>query len=400
MCLFPRTMRNKKYCATEKNGGIVPELPYISGHNWVEDMYDEKTGEWQARISKSDIKYDERVLNVEIPCGRCVECLKAKARNWQIRLGEEIEQTPYNYFITLTFSPGQLYTLLKKTGQPECNAIVGIAIRRMLERWRKDHKKSIKHWFITEMGHENTERIHAHGILFSNEPLEFKEIEKKKDGMLAEWKYWKYGNVFVGTWVNMQTVNYLMKYVCKIDTDHKNFFGYIFCSPGLGKQWVERMKSIYKYVPHGSLDYIRLRTGAKVKLPTYYKNHLYNEDERERIWRDMMDKNELIIAGNKYKNDINPHIEENIRTKAQEISNKLGYGNYDKEWQKEDYNITPAMLRKGPNIDHERAERLRKHIEILNNIRKAKKIRKKMLKNLEKQNNNSTFAGENMSNMT
>lgn len=379
MCLYPRQMINKKYTATIKNGGCVPLMPKIGTDK---DGYD---------------IYDERVANVQIPCGRCSECLKAKARNWQIRLAEEIPLTQYNYFITLTFSPVQLHRLFNKTQLPECNALMGIAIRRMLERWRKDHKKSIKHWFITELGHENTERIHAHGILFSNEPLEFKEIEKKKDGILAEWKYWKYGNVFVGNWVNSQTVNYLMKYVCKIDSDHKNFIGYVFTSPGIGKQWLETMRNIYKYVNHGSLDYYRMPDGHKVKLPTYYKNHLYNEDDREKIWRDSMDKNEIIISGNKYQANLLPgKTESNIRNKAQEINTTLGYGNDTKEWMKEDYCITPAMVRKGQTEkDPEKAERLHKHLEYLANIQKQKKIRRKKQKNLQIQNNFTTFATEN-----
>ena len=376
MCLYPRTMINRKYTATDKNGGCVPSIPLIgkdeNGYNL----------------------YDERVKNVQIPCGRCSECLKQKARNWQIRLAEEIPLTPYNYFITLTFSPGQLQKLFNKTQLPECNALMGIAIRRMLERWRKDHKKSIKHWFITELGHENTERIHAHGILFSNEPLEFKEIEKKPNGILAEWKYWKYGNVFVGNWVNSQTINYLMKYVCKIDHDHKNFIGYVYTSPGIGKNWLEKMSSIYKYRPHNSLDYYRMPDGHKIKLPIYYKNHLYNEDERELIWRDIMDKEEIIIKGNKYPSGmLDLPTEGNIRAKAQEINQQLGYGNDSKEWMKEDYSITPAMVRKGQTEkDPEKAEKLRKHLEYLANINKMKKISKKMLKNLQKQNNITTFA--------
>lgn len=259
-------MINKKYTVTKKNGGCVPSMPIIGKDNNGWDIYDTRVGE------------------VMIPCGRCEECLKAKARNWTARLIEEIPIHKYNYFITLTFDPIQLGILSKKTGIGETNPIVGIAIRRMLERWRKTYKTSLKHWFITELGHEGTERIHAHGLIFSNTPLEFECIEQKKDGIMAKWKYWKYGNIFVGTYVNGRTINYLMKYVTKIDTDHKHFVGYIFCSPGLGKAWLEKMQSIYKYTPGSHLDYMRLPNGTKVKLPVYYKNKCYNEEERELIW--------------------------------------------------------------------------------------------------------------------
>ena len=42
------------------------------------------------------------------------------------------------------------------------------AIRLCLERVRKQTGKSIKHWFITELGHEKTERLHLHGVFEGN----------------------------------------------------------------------------------------------------------------------------------------------------------------------------------------------------------------------------------------
>ena len=45
------------------------------------------------------------------------------------------------------------------------NEIATKAIRLCLERIRKQTGKSIKHWFITELGHEKTERLHLHGIV-------------------------------------------------------------------------------------------------------------------------------------------------------------------------------------------------------------------------------------------
>lgn len=348
MCLYPQKMVNKKYTATAKNGGCVPTMK------------------------------DERTAYVQIPCGKCIECRQQKARNWMVRLGEEIPNTQYNYFVTLTFSPEQLGKLRKKTNLSECNALFGIALRRSLERWRKDQKKSIKHWFITELGHEGTERIHAHGILFSDKPLEWQVIEPGKDGNMCKWKYWNYGKVYVGTYVSMRTVNYLMKYVTKIDTDHKHFNGYIFCSPGLGKTWLERMQQYYKYVPGESLDYFRLPNGSKVKLPTYYKNHCYNEEEREKIWCDFMDKEKTTIAGNVYRDKQSAHAYGNITAKAQEVNKRLGYGDDSQEWRKMPYNITPAMLRKGQLPGATREQQLR-----WQNIQEIDKKLKKLRKNLE-----------------
>ena len=61
MCLYTKYILNKKYMYTKKNQGNVPECK------------------------------DERLRYVPTKCGRCIECRKEKARNWRIRLTEELK---------------------------------------------------------------------------------------------------------------------------------------------------------------------------------------------------------------------------------------------------------------------------------------------------------------------
>lgn len=326
MCLYPKKTINKKYTDTAKNGGNIPSPPVIG--------YNEQTGNI----------YDKRVLTIEVPCGQCIECREQKAREWQVRLSEEIKVHKYNYFITLTFAPKELEEICKKTRLNECNAVAGYAVRHMLERWRKDHKKSIKHWLITELGHEGTERIHMHGILFTDEVLEFGEVDNNN---LRTWKYWKYGHIYVGEYVNQRTINYISKYITKIDTDHKGFVGQILASPGIGKNFLERIKGTteYKYLRRQATDFYRLANGCKVKLPTYYKNHIYTEEQREEIWRDFMDKEKLSILSTSYSTKLlDKNTLDNIKDNAKEISKTTGYGDDSGEWKKKDYNVTRRML--------------------------------------------------------
>lgn len=322
MCLYPKKIKNKKYISNDKNKGIIPEPPIIDNSGTVP-------------------VYDERVLYIEVPCGECIECRQTKAREWQIRLSEEIKQHKFNYFITLTFAPEELRKILKKTNLTECNAVAEYAVRHMLERFRKDYKKSIKHWLITELGHEGTERIHLHGILFSDNELEFSE---KMDNNLRNWKYWKYGHIYIGDYVNQKTINYISKYITKIDNDHKNFKGQILASPGIGKTYIDKLEQLElkKLYPKHKIDYYRLENGAKVKLPTYYKNKLYNEKEREDKWREFMDAEKINILGNEHS--LNTPSLPLILEKAKDTNTFHGYGNDTKEWRKKDYNITKRML--------------------------------------------------------
>ena len=96
-----------------------------------------------------------------------------------------------------------------KEGYNLDNEIATQAIHLWRERWRKLYKKSVRHWLITELGHQGTENIHLHGLLWTNETKETIQ------------QIWQYGYIWQGTWVNEQTINYITKYVLKQDQQHK-----------------------------------------------------------------------------------------------------------------------------------------------------------------------------------
>ena len=114
MCLYPKLIKNRKYLANKKNGGNVPELE------------------------------DDRVLYVPVGCGNCIECKKKKKREWQVRLQEELKVSK-GVFITLTFSDEELDKLCAEIKVNESNAVATLAVRRFLERCRKETGKSIKY---------------------------------------------------------------------------------------------------------------------------------------------------------------------------------------------------------------------------------------------------------------
>lgn len=344
MCLYPRKYINKKYTATKKNAiyvtdiesHIIPSKPII------------------GKDSKGNPIYDERVNNIEIPCGNCIECRKQLASDWRVRMTEEIKCHQYNYFITLTFSNEELIKLVKFFNCCESNRIAGYAVRRFLERWRKKYKKSVKHWLITELGHQNTERIHLHGILFCDMQMTTPEIQS----------IWKYGEIWVGEYCNLKTINYIVKYVTKIDNDHKGFQGQILCSPGIGAQWVKNHEGDirYQYRPGRTrTDYV-LNTGTKIKMPTYYKNKMFTEEERELIWRDFMDMQKISIRGQEHKlKDVEGHTLNNIISKAQEVNISLQYGDDSPEYRRREYNITKRMYER--QIKREFAEKCQKILQ-------------------------------------
>ena len=315
MCLYPTLIKNPKYLPNKKNNYNEPQPT------------------------------DNRVKYVAIGCGNCIECRTQKARQWQVRLSEELKIHKYAYFVTLTFNDLSLSDLSNEIGAKDTlNAIATLAIRRFLERWRKKHKKSIKHWLVTELGHTNTERLHIHGILFNETEITNEELQS----------IWQYGITDTGKYCNQRTINYVVKYIMKIDNDHKFYKAEIFASAGIGKNFVnENTKNIYKYKPHNSKEFYILPNGTKVNLPIYYRNKFYNEEEREKMWCDRLDKKTIFVRGIEIKNIDTPEgfkIYADTLHDQQLINKSLGYGSDIKEWKFEEYNHTLKMLNKGASV--------------------------------------------------
>ena len=174
-------------------------------------------------------------------------------------------------FITFTFSNESLINLENDLGHNTMNAydidnaIATLSTRRFLERWRKKYKKSVKHWFVTELGGNNTERIHIHGLLWT------KESTNTID------KIWSYGNTWIGDYVTERTINYIVKYINKVDHKHKEYKPKILTSAGIGKGYFER--NDYKnnsFKDKDTKEYYKTRSGHKMALPIYYRNKIYH----------------------------------------------------------------------------------------------------------------------------
>ena len=308
MCLYPRLIRNRKYTVTKKNGGNVPEVK------------------------------DKRVLSVPVGCGKCLECRKQKARQWQVRLQEDIRTNRNGKFVTFTFSESELKKLedeIKLDGYDRDNEVCRIAIRRFTERWRKKYKKTIRHWIVTEIGGTRTERVHMHGLLWTGEPTATIE------------EIWKYGNIWVGEYVNAKTINYMVKYVNKVDEKHKEYTSKIFTSKGIGGNYMQRRDSERnKYSEGETIETYRTREGIELALPIYYRNKLYSDDEKEKLWLEKLDEQVRYVDG--VRVDIAESDEEYF--KLLEVkrakSKRLGYGDDSVNWELKRYENERRNLKK------------------------------------------------------
>lgn len=262
MCLYPVFVKNPKYKPNKKNKGRPP------------------------------ICTDRRLLYIPIKCGYCIECRKQKQREWRVRLEEELRSN-YGYFITLTISPEEIKNLEEKTGlswKENPNEIASKGLRLFLERVRKDTGKSMRHWCVTELGEDNS-RIHLHGIFFGQKSAELVR------------KHWKYGFIFIGQYCNSRSVNYMTKYMLKVDTKHPEFKQIVLASPGIGSGYFNRLDWQWQKQNYKKLEVptYTFRNGTKMAMPKYYKDKLFTEKERNKMWINNLNRGTLWIYGEKVK---------------------------------------------------------------------------------------------------
>nr|WAE43720.1 MAG: replication initiator protein [Microviridae sp.] len=336
MCLYSRILPNPKYKPNKKNGGNIPPVN------------------------------DYRVLGVPIGCGQCIECRKQKQREWQVRLQEDIKTNKNGKFITLTFSNesykkiyqeviNDQYNKINKLhnqkdidkkeknkeieraenkirGYALDNQIATKAVRLFVERWRKKYKKSIRHWLVTELGHYGTENIHMHGIMWTDES--YTEIRDK----------WQYGYIYPRSkeeeklsWVNTETVNYITKYVSKQDLKHKAYRPIILTSSGIGGNYTKTSNANNNKYKEDTDETYRTNTGHKIALPKYYRNKIYTEEEREKLWIRQLNKEKRYILGEEI--DISKNEDDYYRRleEAQAKNKQLKYGDDKTIWKLKTY---------------------------------------------------------------
>lgn len=345
MCLYERSIENPKYQPNTKNGGRPPKCN------------------------------DYRQLKIRIGCGWCEECRKELANEWRIRLTEETKQNDNLIGVTLSFSPESINKLESEIHEKaykgiegndtDVNLLASYAVRMWSERWRKRFKRAPKHWLITELGEQSSERIHLHGLVWNETGL---EIDKFKEAIE---KSWGNGNIRFSDYWGLQTINYFLGYVTKLDPHHKGYKQRIFTSKKMGIGYLADAKRIHKFRGEKTVKYYKATNGCKLKLPKYYKQKLWTEEEREMMWSWELDKDMTYIGKQEYDqtNEDTKYVKKFARElKGARKTNELaGYGNH--KTQNEKYIITDAM---------------RMHKDELLNLDKTKLVKKVCRRKIEK----------------
>ena len=134
----------------------------------------------------------------------------------------------------------------------------------------------------------------------------------------------------------------------KVDTKHKDYEGKILTSAGIGKGYENSYNSkLNKYLENKTKETYICKNGARIALPIYYRNKLYKEEEREKLWLEKLDKQERYVLGKKIKVDTEEG-EKNYELTLKEAQKKnkdLGYGSDVITWQQDQYNRERRKLK-------------------------------------------------------
>ena len=183
-----------------------------------------------------------------------------------------------------------------------------------------------------------------HGIIFTDN---WQDIEK----------IWGYGYVWSGkivngrriNYVSERTINYITKYVTKVDLMHKYYRPVILCSPGIGANYTKSKDfERNKYKGKETKETYTNRQGYKMSLPIYWRNKAYTEEEREQLWLQRLDKNERWVKGEKVAAS---NYEEYIKMLKyhRRNDNETGYGS-PKNWEAKKYENERRMLKQNERL--------------------------------------------------
>lgn len=207
----------------------------------------------------------------QVPCGKCLECRKARVNSWFVRLSNELRHSQSAHFLTLTyddsvlpFSENGLMTLQYRDFQ------------LFMKRLRKDVSTysdiKIKYFCVGEYG-TRTHRPHYHVIMFN-----------VQDQSLYE-KHWKHGHIHIGN-VEDQSIFYTLKYSLKTtfglrpsDPDDDRIPERALQSKNLGIKYLT--PQMVKYHKENLGKGTTMLGNIELPLPRYYRDKIFTDGEKK-----------------------------------------------------------------------------------------------------------------------
>lgn len=256
------------------------------------------------------IKFDPpRIMEGELveafpaDCGKCLPCLRKRKSQWSFRLMEEKRVSFSSYFVTLTYDDKHIkYGSAGMTGDKQDHKDFikwlkyyedpdkefSMISQEQLERKKLNIDESgreLKYYGIIEYG-DQFGRPHLHYLLFNLRDKHNISRAWSDQMRIAKGMYLPNGSkgkVDVDPDVNVNNVDYVLKYMMKVARNENEFDGrekeLQFISKGLGLSFIN--DETLKYIKREDGNQVINQRGIKVALPRYYNKKFLSEEERE-----------------------------------------------------------------------------------------------------------------------
>lgn len=164
---------------------------------------------------------------LQIPCGKCIGCTRAKQRDWSTRIYHESTLHGQNSFITLTYAD---------------NAVHSLSVTDLQLFFKRLRKLTPLRYFACGEYGETSHRPHYHAIIFGADFLggAYKVNDTLYSNPILE-KTWGKGFVSIGP-VNMATCKYVAGYVNK-KINNPDTFNLMSRRPGIGHSYLDKYAS-------------------------------------------------------------------------------------------------------------------------------------------------------------
>lgn len=238
MCLYPYKAYLLEFI--DSNGELCRSIRFVKNND-------------------ADLGYNWTPL--DLPCGKCLECLQQYSKEWSFRIMLEASLYEKNCFITLTYKNSPNF-LVKKDLQDFLKRL-----RRRLEPLR------IRFFACGEYGKKG-KRPHFHLIVFGWEPSDLVPFFRDKKGnqiYLSDFvsSVWSKGFITVGS-LSLESAKYCAKYLQKMQKNYTFFkvkpFVLMSLKPGIGLKAFQLKEDIFL-----KSDKIYFN-GKSCKIPRYFLN--------------------------------------------------------------------------------------------------------------------------------
>lgn len=221
-------------------------------------------------LKKSKIRHfdNDDFQQLQVPCGKCLECRKARVNSWFVRLENEMKRSSSAYFFTLTYDD-LFIPITDNLNDTLRYSDVQRFIKRLRKKESKTHNDRLVYYIVGEYG-STYNRPHYHGIIFNvSDP----------DNIVNCWQEngQPIGFVHIGK-VEPASIYYTLKYTLKSSVNESDLLTdrepeRALMSKGIGENFLtDEVKRRYTHQPERS---ITLLGNKKMPLPRYYRDKIF-----------------------------------------------------------------------------------------------------------------------------